>query len=188
AFTDRMQAAAPRKPVWMVLQGFGWADIQELRDEHERQAMRRPTFEESRFMAYDAIVHSARGLLYWGTHAVEKDSPFWQDLLKLVRELADLQPVLSAPDAKVRLKITTQETWGSVDRGVRVLPKKVGKHVHLLVVNEWHEPLTYTLSGLRNSQTMCRLGAEPSEIPVRKGSFTVTIPGHGVQVLSPASP
>ncbi|MBI4556407.1 MAG: hypothetical protein HY706_02385, partial [Candidatus Hydrogenedentes bacterium] len=27
AFTYRMQAADPRKPVWMVVQGFGWADF-----------------------------------------------------------------------------------------------------------------------------------------------------------------
>src|SRR5690606_26326563 len=60
AYTDRMQESAPGKPVWMVLQGFGWSDIQPERKEF----MRRPEGHETRFMAYDAIVHGARGILY----------------------------------------------------------------------------------------------------------------------------
>ena len=51
-------------------------------------------------MAYDAIVHGARGILYWGTAYTKRDGTLWGDLLKLVRELADLQRVLSAPDAR----------------------------------------------------------------------------------------
>ena len=33
AYTRRMQDAAPGKPVWMVLQGFGWADLDETAGE-----------------------------------------------------------------------------------------------------------------------------------------------------------
>ena len=74
AYTERMQQSAPGKPVWMVLQGCGWGDIQPQRTDEERKELRRPNWKETRFMAYDAIVRGARGILYWGTHAIEKDS------------------------------------------------------------------------------------------------------------------
>jgi hypothetical protein len=186
AYTERMQAGAPEKPVWMVLQGFGWADLDKDPSEEEMRVKRRPTFAESRFMAYDAIVRGARGILYWGTHYIEKDSDLWNDLLKLVRELADLHPVLSAPDAAMDIRVTIAETWGSVDRGVRVLAKDVDGRVWLLVVNEWPEPLRYTLEGLgKLDGTVMRDAVATREAVVTNDSFSLPISGHGIQVLAP---
>jgi hypothetical protein len=50
------------KPVWMVLQAFSWS---ELGDYYGHKTIAYPSLAESRFMAYDAIVHGARGILYW---------------------------------------------------------------------------------------------------------------------------
>lgn len=185
AYTRRMQDAAPGKPIWMVLQGFGWADINAC-PESERNVFRRPTFDESRFMAYDAVVRGARGILYWGTYSVEKTSEFWANLMKLVRELADLQPVLSAPDAAVEPRISYAETWGSVDRGVQVLPKEADGKTWLVVVNEWPEPREYTLSGLQRLEGVRYVvrGGD-GEGTVHDGRLTFRIPGWGVQVLEP---
>lgn len=190
AYTQRMQEAAPGKPVWMVLQGFAWADLSdETDDQAEREELRRPTFEESRFMAYDAIVNGARGILYWGTAYIEKDSGFWTDLLTLVTELSAQQPVLSAPDAALDIEVTLAETWGSVDRGVRVLPKQVGEKVHLLVVNEWSDPLVYTFHGLESLEgTSYRDPLTEQETIVQHGTLTLPIRGFGVHVLEPEVP
>ncbi|HOZ48267.1 MAG TPA: hypothetical protein PLO37_07645 [Candidatus Hydrogenedentes bacterium] len=187
AYTARMQDAAPGKPVWMVLQGFGWADLEDNPSDEAREQGRRPTFSESRFMAYDAIVCGARGILYWGTYRIEKDSQLWTDLLKLIRELADLQPVLAAPDAALNLTMDYAETWGSLDRGVRVLAKNVDGAVWLLVVNEFHDPLNYTLGGL-DAQEGMRYVDEVAErdATVTNGRLTLGIRSHGIQVLKPA--
>ena len=186
AFTLRMQEAAPGKPVWMVLQGFGWADLQKNPTEEVREEKRRPTFRESRFMAYDAIVRGARGILYWGTAYIEKDSEFWGDLLKLVRELADLQPVLAAPDAAIDATVTLAQTWGSVDRGVEILPKNVDGKVHLIVVNEFTDPLHYTINGLDDLEgTVYADPEDHREAKVTGGTLTLGIAGQGVQVLAP---
>jgi len=186
AYTLRMQEAAPGKPVWMVLQGFGWADLQKNPTEEVREEKRRPTFRESRFMAYDAIVRGARGILYWGTAYIEKDSELWADLLELVRELADLQPVLSAPDAAIGAAVTLAQTWGSVDRGVEVLPKNVDGKVHLVVVNEFTDPLHYTVNGLDDLEgTVYADPNDDREATVTGGKLTLGIAGHGVQVLAP---
>jgi len=192
AYTGRMQAAALGKvgasldkPVWMVLQGFGWRDLSDNPDPDPNKG-RRPTLDETRFMAYDAIVHGARGILYWGTYRIEKDSQLWQDLLTVVSELKALQPVLSAPDSPEPFPVGIAETFGSVDRGIRILPKVISGKVWFLVVNDWTEPLTYTIGGLDdfNGARYVENYTE-DEATVRDGAITMTLPGQRVHVLIP---
>lgn len=192
AYTDRMQAAAlgkvgwsPDKPVWMVLQGFGWRDLSDNPDPDPEKG-RRPTLEETRFMAYDAIVHGARGILYWGTYRIEKDSQLWRDLLTVIGELNALQPVLSAPDASGEFPVTIAETFGSVDRGIRILPKAVSGKTWFLVVNDWTDPLTYTIGGLDDFNGVRYVeNYTEDEATVSDSKMTFTIPGQGVHVLIP---
>ncbi len=186
AYTRRMQEAAPGKPVWMVLQGFGWGDIQPDQPPEVREQLRRPTRAETRFMAFDAIVHGARGILYWGTAYIEKDSPCWRDLLAVVTELKDLQPVLAAPDADAAISFACDETFGSVDRGVAVLPKQVDNSLWLLLVNEFTAPLTGTLRGLETSENLRyveRYSGE--EYTVNGGALRLTVPPLSAAVLQP---
>lgn len=186
AYTRRMQDAAPEKPVWMVLQGFGWADLDETAGEKDREEKRKPTPEESRFMAYDAIVNGARGILYWGT-AYMGDAPlFWKELRAVITELNDLQPVLSARDADMKLTIDLAETWGSLDRGIRVLPKQVGNDLYFIVVNEWCDPLRYTLSGLDTLNGISYKDTSTGfTVTVENGALTLPIRAYGVHVLQP---
>ncbi len=186
AYTERMQEAAPGKPVWMVLQAFGWADLQSDPSEEETEEQRRPTFDESRFMAYDAIVRGARGILYWGSAYIEKDSPLWSDLLKLVAELAQLQPVLSAPDLPLPGGITLEDRWGSRDRTVQVLAKEVDGKAWFFVVNESTEPQKYTIHGLEGLNGLTFADpADEREVTVADGLLTLDIQSQGVQVLTP---
>lgn len=187
AYTRTMQEAAPNKPVWMVLQGFAWADLRETAARQEREKLRPPTYDETRFMGFDAIVNGARGILYWGTAYTDKDKPFYGDLLRFVRELADLQPVLSAEDSTLTLHVHLDETWGSLDRGVRVLAKDAPDGVWVLVVNEWSDPLRYTLHGLDGlNGTTYRDPVAGVEAAVKEGALSHAIPAFGVHVLRPS--
>lgn len=137
-------------------------------------------------MAYDAIVRGARGILYWGSSAISKGSELWRDLLALARELKRMRHVLTAPDADLRLTVTYEQTWGSVDRSVVVLPKAVGGRTWLLAVNEWTEPLTYTIHGLERMEGATYVdAASQQQAVVRNGTLTLTIAGNGVHVLRP---
>ncbi|HOX38089.1 MAG TPA: hypothetical protein PL033_08880 [Candidatus Brocadiia bacterium] len=186
AYTDRMMAAAPGKPAWMVLQGFGWADLREKPTPEEKEKSRRPTYEESRFMAYDAIVHRARGILYWGTYRIERDSQLWNDLLTLVRELADMEPILSAPDVESPIEVSVSESWGSLEKGVVALGKNVGGRTWLVVVNEYPGALRYKARGLKGmegvfySDNLAGVRAQ-----VKDGALELNIRGSGVQILRP---
>jgi hypothetical protein len=186
AYTNRMQAASPTKPVWMVLQGCGWADLDANASEETIRLKRRPKFKETRFMAYDAVVHGARGILYWGTSYIEKDSEMWEDLLRVAKEMSDLQPVLSAPDADLAVSVEIGPTWASVEQAVEVLPKRVKGKTWFVVVNEYHEPLSYTITGMDALDgIMYSDQADAREVTVKHGSLTLTIGGLGVQILEP---
>lgn len=186
AYTDRMQAGVPGKPVWMVLQGMGWGDIQPERDEKTRAEMRRPTLDETRFMAYDTIVHRARGILYWGTAYIEKDSAFWKDLLCVISELRDLQPVLAAKEAPVNVSVDITDAMGSFDRGVLVLPKAAPDGTWLLLVNEWPGLLDCTLGGLESLEGVTFTDkASGVSGTVSGGRLPWRMNGYGVAVLQP---
>ncbi len=192
--TLRMQAAAPGKPVWMVLQGMSWADVGVIFPLRPGKGQF-PTFEESRCMAYDAIACGARGVLYWGTGTVAKDSPFWHDLLRVTRELADNQFLLSAPDAEPAPAIETAPTpesdWlgysllGSFFK-VRVLGKQVEGKPWWIVVNEMPTPCIYTLRGMtplegqhyEESSTKIRTS-------VSNGQLQGALSANGVHILKP---
>ncbi len=89
-------AVLNRKPVFMVLQGFAWADLS--RRQGGTAVPVYPTLEQSRFMAYHAVVRGARGLLYWGANYTPKPSPFWNDLRRVVHELSQMKGVFAGPN------------------------------------------------------------------------------------------
>ena len=172
AYTDRMRQAAPGKACAMVLQGFGWRELQSKVNEHETAVGigRRPTWAESRFMAYDAIIHGANAILYWGTaymKPVEDDgspvtgrSGLWRDLLLVAWELRALEPALVAPPLKSPT-VCHAETFGSIDDGgILCTLRRVGDDFVLLVENETDNGLRFTLERLPaklNGRTLHRL-------------------------------
>ncbi|MBI3947128.1 MAG: carbohydrate binding family 9 domain-containing protein [Armatimonadetes bacterium] len=89
-------AVLNRKPVFMALQAFAWADL--ARQQGGTGTAIYPTRAQSRFMAYHAIVRGARGLLWWGAQHTPKPSPFWNDLCSVVHELSQVQDVLAGPN------------------------------------------------------------------------------------------
>ncbi len=174
AYTRRMQQAAPGKACAMVLQGFGWRDLQKAPRESEAAVGigRRPTWAESRFMAYDAIIHGANAILYWGTaymKRVEDDGSavtgrprLWRDLLRVARELRALEPALIAPPMKSPT-VRQASTYGSIDgKGILCSLRRVDDDFVLLVVNETADGLGFSIEGLPaklNGRTLYRLYA-----------------------------
>ncbi|NOS70787.1 MAG: hypothetical protein HOP33_12750 [Verrucomicrobia bacterium] len=198
AYTRRMQQAAPGKACAMVLQGFGWRDLKAKPNEKETAVGigRRPTWAESRFMAYDAIIHGANAILYWGTaymKPVEDDGTavtgrprLWQDLLRVARELHALEPALVAPPLKSP-KVRQAATYGSIDgKGILCSVRRVNDDFVILVVNETGDGLGFSLEGLPtklNGRTLYRLySQEKHEVAGRQ--FGDGIRPHDVHVYA----
>jgi len=184
----RMQQSAPEKPVWMVLQGCGWADAGDVFKVREGVVGQRPNFHETRFMAYDAIVRGARAILYWGTHRIAKDSEMWGDLLKMARELADRQDLIAAPDAAIVPSVETFSVFGKALIGVKALGKEVGGKTWWIIVNEFAFPMTCTLSGLdKLNGTVYKEADTAKEATVTSGVLRLNLGAYDAQILKPAS-
>ncbi len=106
--TKKMAQAAGSKPVWMTLQ-IAWSGILP-RQQHPDLVPRFPTLLQERFMAYQAIIDGARGLIFFGGDLTAVMRPrdaqagwnwtFWQLVLRpLLIELGSpsIRPALVAP-------------------------------------------------------------------------------------------
>lgn len=152
------------KPVWMVLQAFSW---HELGADYAEKGRAYPSFAESRFMAYDAIVHGARGILYWGSQYLTSDA-FRQSLYAFTAELGALQPFLVAtadPDVRTRLIELPEEAAGN---GVAVNVRHANGDSLMVLVNEddrAHMGVELSgISGLEGKELVSLYGEERARV------------------------
>jgi hypothetical protein len=188
AYTDRMRAGAPGKPIWMVLQGFGWADIDEdIRNAPDPEKGRRPNYQESRFMAYDALVHGASAILYYGTYYIPKNGDLWNDLMKISSEIRALEPAIVGERPERAPIAVADETFGSIDgQGPLLMLRQAGSDWVLIAVNELVDGIAFEVSNLPKSlegKTLYRLYSDESH-QVRNAGFHDGIRSFGVHVYA----
>jgi len=146
-YADKMRAVAgPHRAVFMVLQGFAWEMLREK--DRDPAMILYPTQAQLRFMAWQAVVHGVNGLVWWGLSYTPPEAALWNDLLTVVRELAQVRDALAAPAIKLRLKLTYHDTGHSLDRGIEWLAKPLGRDTLLIAVNADRNPVTVTFDGL----------------------------------------
>ncbi len=183
--TDRWLMTGHGKPVWMVLQAFSW----HKGDSKRYQTAAYPTFHETRFMAWDAIVHGAKGVIYWGSETIDVPA-FRTSVYAMTAELAALQPMLIAPDvagAKVRIiEGDIDNVDNKVRRGVRTIVRKSGDDWLVVLVNEDEvRHLGVEVSGLEalNGRELHLLyGDEP--LSVTAGEITTRMQAFETKVFS----
>jgi hypothetical protein len=171
AYTDKMRAVAGAgRTLFMVLQGFAWEMLRE-KTERDSVMIKYPNYEESRFMAFNAIIHGANGIIYWGTAYTPQPSLFWSDLKAVTIELAGLQQILASRTIDLSLKKVYHELGHSVDVGVEILAKSVSGVTYLLTANADKNPIRVGLSGLRGFQTAAVL-SERRKVRIVEGVLT----------------
>lgn len=183
-YTERMKSTVPGGSCAMVLQGFGWRDIEApgLRSNELRQfgMGRRPLLRETRFMAYNAIMHGANAIMYWGTAYVTEEEPdaqgrpqptpaagprLWQDILAVAGEMRALEAALVAPEIS-QPRAAVEESYHSQDGlGVRTSLRHADGEWVLLVANENEGGCAFNLRGLpadMEGRTLYRLNTPES--------------------------
>lgn len=139
-YTDKMRrVAGPGRAVFMVLQAFAWEDLRQ-KDRDPKMALY-PDREQLRSMAFQAVVHGAKGLLFWGLASMPPGAPIWNDLCAVTKELADIAPELEARPVKLPLRIEYQDTGHSLDRGIEWTARPSRKGITLLCVNADRNPV-----------------------------------------------
>ena len=148
AYTDIMQNAAPNKPIWMVLQAFSW-DLLKLKNPicENLDPMEFPSYKHSRFMAWDAILHGAKGILYWGSYMVDSKSLFLNSILGVTKEISALEPFLLEKELKDKIKIEPIQLTSAVTTRVASTLRK-HKNDYLLVILQEDLSQALFVSGL----------------------------------------
>lgn len=77
------------RPVAIWLQAFAWGDLSKNKNKIY------PTWTESRFMLYDAVINGADAFFWWGLWYAA-DTGFHDDLMKVTRELQTMTGVLAS--------------------------------------------------------------------------------------------
>jgi hypothetical protein len=149
--TKKMVQAAGGKPVWMTLQ-IAWSGVLPTQ-QHPGIVPRFPSLPAERFMAYQAIVNGARGLIFFGGHLTQIATPadaaagwnwtFWQRVLRpVVEELSapELAPALTARNAKLGVKASVG--------GIELVAREAAGFLYLIAVRRTGTASRVSFSGL----------------------------------------
>lgn len=187
--TDRWRQVGKGRPVWMVLQGFTWSDL----DDGDTDITAFPTFAESRLMAYACITHGARGILYWGSSYMKAEGKeaFRKSLYALTSELSTLQPFLTAPIERYVTVCLIDDGRTDIPapvslRGVSITARRMGRDWLIILVNEDdHAYMGVEVTGLDalNVTELIELYGE-EETVVTEGSFVTRIRPFEVKLFA----
>ena len=132
-------------------------------------------------MAYNAIIHGANGILYWGMKYTPQPSSFISNLYKVTNELSDMLEILSTPDSDIQINKRYHELMYSVDAGVELIVKEVNSNVYLLTVNSDKNPVKVSLSNIGRYES-ARVLKENRTITLENGEFTDTYKPFDVHI------
>ena len=170
-YTDKMrQVAGKDRPVFMVLQGFAWEMLTPEPERREEKILY-PTPAETRFMAWQAIIHGANGLIYWGNSFTPQPSDAWSGITATTREIRDLAPAILSSQGPAPT-LDYHEIGHNVDRGIEVITREHEGKLYVFTCNADKHANKATLSGLGTWKKAVRLGEKGGEVPLVDGALT----------------
>ena len=153
--TRKMVDAAGSKPIWMTLQ-IAWSGVTPSQQRSDL-VPRFPSLFDERFMAYQAIVNGARGLVFFGGQLTQVMRPrdaqlgwnwtFWEQALRpLLVELTSpsVLPALTAPVAQAAVTASAAD--------VELTARQTGTTLHVIAARRGGSTSRVTFSGLPAKQ------------------------------------
>lgn len=183
-YVDKMRrVAGPDRPLFMVLQAFAWEKLVQETDvvEQREEKIFYPSYNQSRFMAFQALIKGANGIMYWGSDYTPQPSQAWDDLKRVTREVADLGEVIVAPDPGVAVETTYHEMGHSVDDGIQILVRDHGGFRYVFTCNADKNKHKATLAGL-GEWTKCTVLNEDRELALAGNVITDEWPRFSVHI------
>jgi hypothetical protein len=168
-----MEVADGKMPVWMILQ-IAWSGVIK-----PGKTLRFPTFPEERFMAYQAIINGARGLIFFGGNLEQawtsEDAKlrwnwsFWNRVLRpVIEEIGSKSPLyaaLTAPASKLPVRLAGADN-------VEFCVREVGETIFLLACKREGATVQVQFTGLPLSVAGGEVLFEsPRRVEVKEGKF-----------------
>ncbi len=183
----KIRQAAGEKPFWMTLQ-VAWSGVVPTKKSPE-VVPRFPSLKEERFMAYQAIVNGARGLIFFGGHLTGVMTPedatsgwnwtFWRRVLRpIVSELAspELRPALVAPPGPA----VTGQTPTTQSKEIELVTRRTATQLYVIAVRTGGAASKVTFRGLP-------AGVERGEVLFEHVQQPLPPPTGGEQVPRPVA-
>lgn len=194
------------KPVLLVLQAWAWEPLKDGEKGY-------PTVRESRFMAYQAVIHGAKGLHYYGqVHCTKPNSAaslwsqskdpatakkefeeclrlnslFWERHKPFFQELEKVSAIFVLRDAKAADAITVAKQDPAGERGIEGVTKQGEKGPILLAVNADTKARTATfrLPAAAREAKEVHVLFENRMLAVKDGEFTDKFEPYDTHVYS----
>jgi hypothetical protein len=166
-----LAAVRGRKPVWVIIQAFGatewWA--------------RAPTPAEERCMVYLALIHGAKGILFYRYCTAEErniqSEALWKEVVQLAGELRALGPILLTGTDVTGVRIAQE---GS---GIDVLAKRFEDDLYLFAANRFDRSseVEFVLPEGEQAQGVTLYGGD-RRFRVKDGVFKDVFEEYGVKV------
>jgi hypothetical protein len=181
-----VEVAHGERSFWMIEQ-IAWSGVA-----RPGRQLVFPTFRQSRYMAYQAIINGARGLMFFGGNLPStlnaQDTPlgwnwtFWNDVLKrVVREIGDkslLAPALVVRDSVVPIKIS-----GATAPDIEFCVRESAPYLYILASKREGTTTKVTFSGLPAWATTGEALYESERaVTAANGRFTDTFEPFDVHV------
>jgi len=173
-YVDKMrQVTGPDRPLFMVLQAFAWEKLVNKDKFQQRdEKILYPTYGQTRFMAFQALIKGANGIIYWGSGYTPQPSDCWTGVKRVAREIADLSGPLAERTASIDLAADYHEMGHSVDDGVQTLAKEHEGRLYLFTCNADRYRCKATLSGVGSAYTSCTVVNEDRTLPIEADGVT----------------
>lgn len=181
--TEQWKEIGMGKPVYMVLQAFSWPELGE-----KGSSSAFPSFNESRYMAYDVITHGGSGIFYFGGSTISSNN-FRQSLYSLTSELNVLQPFLTAPEQEQITAYVMRDFRQPPNRNqqeVALSVKQFGRDWMVALVNDTDSTLqSVVVKGLNdiNGFKLVELYGD-EEVVVDKQEFITRLKPREVKVFA----
>jgi len=182
--SDRMDLAwkeiQGKKPVWAVPQTFAWYQHRKPEDPTDTLGRRRlpmprewtkgrpPTYDETRAMTYLALVHRAKGIIYWCYYNMSYLPDFverWDFMKRIGSEVKELFPVLLSP-REMPVSIEPE------NETIHCLIKVAGGKRCLLAVNGSRDPQRPSFRLPEGVSSPVKVKFEDRAIPLKEGILT----------------
>lgn len=177
---DRFRAAAPGREFWMVEQAFSFPDLGEG---FSYLPGGFPTLDQTRFMAWQAILHEATGLLWYGSGTAQRPAPFLDDLMTVVSEVDQVSEFLSAGPVP-EVVGSAHHSWRPSIMGCSCIARRVGDRTFVLMINEDSHGVDMFVQGLDwiDPQSLVPLNEPSSELTPLDGGIITPMNGYEMRL------
>jgi hypothetical protein len=174
----RFARTAPRCGLWYVQQAFSWSKLFPA-----EAPLLLPTEAETRFMAWEAILHGATGIMWWGSAYADRPHPFFDGLMAVLSEFRDLHQFLFAGQIP-NVRAEAYHRQNEPILGVGVVARRAGDKILITLINQDPHPLSAVLLGVEdNIISRLRLVSGPDDPFVKTPEgFISEMQGYEVRI------